>query len=75
MSRTILVVWGECKISPISYNTLTIGPFSETVEVPEGEDVEEVRRRTYEALERFARESYAKKLSSFRAMLAESQQR
>jgi hypothetical protein len=66
MATQVSVTWGEQTISPVSYNTFKIGPFSMTTEVREEETDEQAMERVYAALESFARSTYAKKLESFK---------
>jgi hypothetical protein len=73
--RTIHVVWDEVKIGMPNYSNFTVGPFSESVVVPDGAtdaDVEAARSRVYAALDRFAKASYAEKLAAYKRMASDA---
>lgn len=66
MADQVTVTWGEQTISPVSFNTFKIGPFSMTTDVQPDETVEDAMGRAYAALETFARSTYQRKLAAFR---------
>jgi hypothetical protein len=59
---SITVTWGGEKFSPIQYHTVDIGPFSITLEVKPDELVNQVYHRGYDMLDRYARQTWERKL-------------
>jgi hypothetical protein len=62
---TVTVTVGEQKFSPIQFNVFTVGPFTATVVVREGEDVQEVMTKVRESLLDYAREEYKVSLERY----------
>jgi hypothetical protein len=70
--RTFTVTWGEEKISPVQYNSLTVGPFSSTFFVPAGEDAGRYMDHANRELRAMAEVERERKVRSFLNKLHQS---
>jgi hypothetical protein len=66
MAQTVKVTYGEVLIQPIQFNHFKVGPFEMTTAVKDDETPEQAMARAYDALERYARSTYASKLADFK---------
>lgn len=62
---TITVAIGEQKFSPVDYNTFCVGPFSATITVKQGEDLDEAISEAHAILLNSARLEYKRALDAY----------
>lgn len=61
----VLVTIGEQKFSPIAYNIFSVGPFSATIRIRAGEDIQEEMSKMSEVLLSYARVEYKASLDRY----------
>ena len=62
---TVTVTWAEETFTPVSYNTIKVGPFEATAYVRDGETIAQAHARVYAELVKFAESVRESKVSSF----------